>query len=98
MPPIFYHEKSFPTYLYYNPYDSIKSVCFYNTQKDKVDLYDALTHSYLKKEISEEGCFEIAPKSSRLLVILPSGSKMLHENGADKVQSAVVAFNQNENP
>jgi hypothetical protein len=91
----FYPEKSFPTFLYYNPYDSVKSVSFYHNQKNKVDLYDALTHEFLAKEISEEASFEIKPKSSRLIVVLPSGSRVLHEDGADKVQSAMIAFYKN---
>jgi hypothetical protein len=90
----FYHEESFPTYLYYNPYDSMKSVSFFNNQKDKVDLYDVLTHSLLSKEISEEGSFEIAPKSSRLIVVLPAGSRVLRANGTDRVGSTAIGFNR----
>src|SRR6267154_2665723 len=48
----FYSKDSFPTFLYYNPYDTIKSVCFTNPEKSKVDLFDALRHEYLSREIS----------------------------------------------
>ncbi len=90
----FYRGHSFPTYLYYNPYDTIKTVCFNNDAKSKVDLYDALWNEYVRKEISEEGCFEIRAKSARLIVVLPSGSELEEKNGNLKVGTTIVAFNQ----
>ncbi len=92
----FYQANSFPTYLYYNPYDTIKSICFQNAKKDKVDLYDVLSHSYLAKEISEEACFKIPSKSSRLVVILPGGSQIKLQDEDYLVDSKVVAYNQNK--
>jgi hypothetical protein len=97
----FYQNKSFPTYLYYNPYDTIKSVCFYNSDKSlKVDLYDALRHEFVSKEITEEGCFSIAAKSARLLVVVPSGSQVQLKEGNYAVGDKVVAYHQlrNHNP
>jgi len=90
----FYQDHSFPTYLYYNPYDTIKSVCFFNELKSKVDLYDALRHQYLSKEIGEEGCFEIPAKSSRLIVVLPSGSQVQSDDGKYTVGPTIVSFVQ----
>ncbi len=90
----FYQRHSFPTYLYYNPYDTIKSVCFHNNQNSKVDLYDALRHNYLSKEVNEEVCFELPAKSARLVVILPSGSSIKVQDGNYIVGTTVVAYNQ----
>jgi hypothetical protein len=88
----FYQENSFPTYLYYNPYDTLKSVCFYNTSGEKADLYDALTHEYVSKDIAEENCFEIPPRSARLIVVLPSGSKIKIRGGKYTVGSKIVSY------
>lgn len=88
----FYQDKSFPTYLYYNPYDSAKSVCFYNAEKSNVDLYDALIHDYSKKDVNDEGCFEIPGKAARLMVVLPAGSEITMEDGNYLVGDKVVAY------
>jgi hypothetical protein len=88
----FYQKNSLPTYLYYNPYDTLKSVCFYNSGKEKVDLYDALTHEYVSKDVAEENCFEIPSKTARLIVVLPSGSKMTLEGGKYTIDSKIVAY------
>lgn len=88
----FYQKDSFPTYLYYNPYDTVKSVCFYNSGQIKVDLYDALAHEYVSKEIAEENCFDIPANSARLLVVLPAGSKLTLRDGKYTIGSRIVAY------
>lgn len=90
----FYQDESFPTYLYYNPYDTVQWVCFYPAAKKSVDLYDALTHQYLVRDVSEEGCFEILSKSSRLIVVLPSGSEVKKKDGNYMVNDRVVAYHE----
>lgn len=92
----FYQSRSLPTYLYYNPYDSLKSVCYYNAQESKVDLYDVLSHSYVGKDIAEEACFDIPARSSRVIVLIPSGSEVQLKDGNYMVGSKVAAFNQDK--
>jgi hypothetical protein len=93
----FYQRNSFPTYLYYNPYDSIQTVCFYTGNKTKVDLYDALLNEYVAKDVSDESCFEMKAKSARLMVVLPAGSAIVKDNDAYMVGSKVVSYtNQNK--
>lgn len=90
----FYQDESFPTYLYFNPYDTLKTVCFYPPDKIKVDLYDALTHEYLVRGAFEEGCFDIAAKSSRLLVVLPAGSEIELRDGKYTAEDKILAYAQ----
>jgi hypothetical protein len=93
----FYQPNSFPTFLYYNPYDSSKSVCFSNTNESRVDLYDVLQRDYLAKEVNGEACFEIPASSSRLVVVLPSGSQVGLKEGNYMVGSKVIAYHQEVN-
>lgn len=88
----FYAENSFPTYLYYNPYDSIQKVCYYKNEKDDVDLYDAITHEYLVRHAGEESCFEIPARSSRVLVVVPAGTEVENSNGKYLLNDKVVAY------
>ena len=90
----FYQTESLPTFLYYNPYDTIQNVCFTPNSKSKVDLYDALTHEYVARDISEESCFDIEKKSSRLLVVLPSGSEIDLKDGKYTSNGKTVAYAQ----
>jgi len=90
----FYQDEALPTYLYYNPYDTLKRVCFYPPGNLKVDLYDALTHDYVLREITEDGCFEIPAKSSRLLVVVPAGNKIELKDGLYTANKKIVAHKQ----
>jgi hypothetical protein len=90
----FYSGESYPTFLYYNPHDTIRSVCFHPDGDSRVDLYDVLTNEYLLRGVQDEGCFSILAKSSRLLSVLPSGSEIKLQDGNYVANSIVVAFNQ----
>jgi hypothetical protein len=90
----FYGSNSYPTYLYYNPHESVKNVCFYRTASDEVDLYDAISHEYLVRGAGEESCFEISPKSSRLVVVVPAGMDVDKSNGNYLLNDKVVAYRQ----
>jgi hypothetical protein len=88
----FYGGNSFPTYLYYNPYDSVKNVCYNRTDKSTVDLYDAITHEYIVRNAGEETCFDIPAKSSRILVVLPAGMDIETKDGKYLLDNKVVAY------
>ncbi len=92
----FYQNESFPTYLYYNPYDAVQSVCYSLTDTASVDLYDILTHEFIAKNVEEESCFQIPATSARLLVVLPAGSKIEMKDGNSMVGTKVVAYRQQE--
>jgi hypothetical protein len=94
----FYQEKSFPTYLYYNSYDTVKTVCYSAPDKMKVDLYDALTHAYLVRDAGDEGCFDIPALSSRLVVVLPAGSEIELRDGNYMSNDKIVAYAQPDRP
>jgi hypothetical protein len=92
----FYADKSFPTFLYYNPYDTAKTVCFYGDDNVKTDLYDALTDAYLFRDAGQESCFEIPAKSSRLLVVLPAGSRLKMQDGKYTSHNIIVSYRPNK--
>jgi hypothetical protein len=94
----FYNENSFPTYLYYNPFDSVQRVTFYGSERIKVDLYDAITHQYLVRDAGEESGFDIPAKSSRLVVVLPAGKRVEIVEGRYLMNDKVIAYSQPNNP
>jgi hypothetical protein len=92
----FYGDNSFPTYLYYNPYDSVKQVCFYQSGK-KSDLYDALTKEYVVHNAGDEACFDIQPRSSRLIIVMPPDSEVKKVSGKYLLNDKVVAYSPKNN-
>lgn len=92
----FYGDNAYPTYLYYNPSDTLTTVCFYPPDHTKVDLYDALHHEYYARNVSESGCFNIPASSSSLLVVLPAGSDVKMKNGKYTSGDRLVTYSPNQ--
>ena len=92
----FYQQNEFPTYLYYNPYDSVKTIEFYQEGGKAVDLYDVLTHESLASKITGETRFDIRPKSARLIVVLPAESKIQRKGNTYSVDGKAIAYAYDE--
>lgn len=88
----FYQKESLPTFLYYNPYDTAKAVCFLPAGNSNVDLYDALTHEYLFKNMSDEKCFQIPAGKARLVVVIPAGEKIEIKGGRYLVGLHTISY------
>jgi hypothetical protein len=82
-------SKSFPTYLYYNPYNEAKEVKV-DFGKAKIDIYDKISRSFIIKRQSGLNTIKIPAKSSLQVVVIPSDSKYLVESKKLKVGDIVV--------
>jgi hypothetical protein len=88
----FYSDDTWPTYLYYNPYDVDKSVTFDPVVSNSFDLYDALTNEKIVTGANGPSEFTIAPKSSRLIVVLPAKSSVAKNGSVYSTAGKVVAY------
>lgn len=88
----FYKKKSFPTYLYFNPYDSAKSIIFHNDQHTPVDLYDVLSKRVIVENTNDDCLFSVEKKSSRLIVVLPHKVPVTVADGLYRAGDTVVAY------
>lgn len=75
----FYIEKPYPVYLYYNPYKETKTVTYRASQA--CDLFDIVAKKYVAKDVKTDGSFEIPANEARIVVELPTGTKLSWDNG-----------------
>ncbi|MFA6542511.1 MAG: laminin G, partial [Bacteroidota bacterium] len=76
----FGHQPAYPTYLYYNPFDSTVSVSI-NAGAGSADLYDAAANAFVKTNVSGETSFDIPTHTARVVVLTPSGGTVSYSNG-----------------
>lgn len=76
----FYKNKSFPTYLLYNPYKENKTVVYQIKSKGKVDLYDAVAQKFIVKNVGVKSTITINKNASVLIVETTAGSKITNLN------------------
>ena len=88
----FYRADAYPTYLLYNPYEASKTVRYTCQGTEKVDLYDALSHQVIARDVTSESAIEIPAQQSILIVEIPSGSLVEERDGTYYVEDVVVAY------
>ncbi|MFN0176084.1 MAG: hypothetical protein ACKVU0_15645 [Saprospiraceae bacterium] len=76
----FYKKReSYPTYLFYNPYQEQKSVLI-NVGTRKVDLYDTVSRKFIRHGVSGNLSIPILYDSAVVLVLIPAGTRVYVKN------------------
>jgi hypothetical protein len=78
--------------LYYNPYSTSQSVIYKNESNESVDLYDAISHKVVTRNIKTEKTFKIPGDQARLIVVLPRKSVVKKKNGRYYSGINIVAY------
>jgi hypothetical protein len=82
---------SYPTYLYYNPYESKKSVRI-DLEKPS-DLYDILTGKFIARNASGKTSFKIGADDVVSLVVVPPDSKVNYDDNKIMINGTIVSYN-----
>ncbi|MCK5134937.1 MAG: T9SS type A sorting domain-containing protein [Bacteroidales bacterium] len=91
----YYRSDAYTTYLYYNPYDIIKSVGL-TLPTGSFDLYDAVSNSFIASGVSGNTNVAIPSKEAVMLVIFPAGASITTEGKKTYAGDVIIDFN-NEN-
>lgn len=88
----FYHDKAYPTFLYYNPYVSKKTVSIKIVDGKKVDLYNTVTANFIVRNISSSVRINLLPKTAAVIVCVPSDGRITYNEGKMLVNGIVVDY------
>lgn len=91
----FFHDKAYPTYLYYNPYETDTTISIIRPDKQKVDLYNTVSGEFVSKNVSAEFNMTIPAKSAVVIVESPAGGKVTYEKNKMKINGVVVDWKGN---
>jgi len=87
----YYHAKAYPTYLYYNPYSSTKTVEI-EVGTEPRDIYDAVSDQVIRKNVQGRARFTIACDTARLVVLAPAGGKLLRKDKRTFIDEVIVRY------
>jgi hypothetical protein len=87
----YFHDTSYPSYLYYNPYTSAKSVQM-DLGSGAHDIYDAVSKSFLMQGASGVISVNIPAGSAILTVITPNGGSQTYDADKFLVNGVVVDY------
>lgn len=89
----FFQDKSYPTYLYFNPYALSKTVEL-SVGNSPVDIYDALTESFILQNVNGTINLTIPSNGALLVSLTPPGGTVSYLNNKMLVNNTVVDYNQ----
>jgi hypothetical protein len=96
----FYHDKAYPSFLYYNPYTLAKTI---SVKVDslkagkKVDLYNTVTQRFVARNISTTALLKLTAQNAAVIVCVPAGGKISYEGNKMLVDGIVVDYMYHKN-
>lgn len=88
----FYHQAAYPSFLYYNPYSSAKTVSL-DAGAGQYDIYEAVSNAYIGRSVSGNVSFTIAPDAAIIIVLIPAGALVSYEMNKMIAGGVMADFN-----
>ena len=93
----FFRDRSYPTFLYYNPYPVVQSVQV-AVGGSEVDIYEALGERFVAKNVRGSYTLLIPPDQAILVTFAPAGARVLYRAHQMLLNGVVVDYRQSQVP
>ncbi len=87
----FYRQPAYPTYLYFNPYASEKTVQV-EVGREPRDVYDSVANRFIRRDVSGLIEITIAPDSAVVIVLTPASGAVTRDGRRTLVEGVVVDY------
>lgn len=87
----YYHDSAYPTYLYYNPYDTATSVAI-EVGGGMHDIYETTTNRFLFSGVTGSIALQLPPDSALVVVVVPAGGSVSYDLDKMLVNGRVVDY------
>ncbi|MDV6169752.1 hypothetical protein R1T16_15045 [Flavobacterium sp. DG1-102-2] len=88
----FFHDRAYPSFLYYNPFNESKIITVNAQKGKKVDVYDIVSGTFVAKNISSAKV-KLSAKNSAVLVMVPVKGKVSYSGSKMLINDVVVDYN-----
>jgi hypothetical protein len=93
----YFHAQAYPTYLYYNPYGSAKTVAV-EVGAEPRDIYDAVSDQFLQKNVQGRARVTLPSDTARIVVLTPAGGQMSREGKQTVINRVAVRYGNRKVP
>ena len=93
----FFSDTSYPSYLYYNSYDTPKAVLL-DVGNGQHDIYEAISEKIISQSKTGQVSIIIPAKEAVMVVVTPTGGEIRYDKNKMLVNGVVVDFNQTQMP
>jgi len=91
----FFHDEAYPSYLYFNPYNTSKSVTL-DVGPEVKDIYDALTQTFLATNVSGETQLTNPANQAISIVLAPANGTISFDKNLMLIDGVVVDYRQTQ--
>jgi len=91
----YFHAEAYPTFLYYNPHTSTKTVDI-EVGPEATDVYDAITNQYLARGVRGRAEVAIPAESAIVAVLAPAGRELRRDGKRTLLGDVAVSFTAQE--
>jgi len=91
----YFQDNAYPSFLFYNPYDQLKSVTF-DVGSQTIDLYDAVSKSFIATGISGQTSLNVPADGALLIVLAPAGGTISYQEEKMLVNDVVVDYHSGQ--
>jgi len=88
----FFRDKAYPTYLYYNPFDAVKTITVKTPKGKKVDLYDTVSGKFTARNVASSSQIKISGGNAAVIVIVPAKAKITYQDHKMLADGIVVDY------
>jgi hypothetical protein len=88
----FFHDKAYPSFLYYNPYSEKKTISIKIDAEEKIDLYNTVTGNFIAHNVSSSAEINLSPKSAAVIICVPTDGKISYEKNKMLVNGIIVNY------
>ncbi len=88
----FFHPPAYPTFLCYNPYQEQRTFSL-SVGPSTVDVYDAVTHQWLARGVSNKADMALPADSAAVYVLVPSGQEVVPVGTTLRCDNTVIDWN-----
>ena len=87
----YFHDPAYPTFLYYNPHPTAKTVEL-DLGAERKDIYDAASKSFVLRNGHGRVQISIPSDTARVVVLAPAKGKLTHEGTHSLINGVVVDY------
>jgi len=91
----FYADASFPTYCYYNPFDSPKAVLL-DVGNGQHDLYETLSEKFIAENKTGMVSIIIPGREAVIVVVTPTGGMVTYDKNKMLIANRIVDYSQSK--
>ncbi len=87
----FFHDQAWPTFLCYNPYPESRTFEF-AAGAGSSDLYDAVTRTFLRRNVHHQAEVTLPGDSAAVLVVVPGGGELTRAGNQIRIDGVIVNY------